>query len=353
MVAEAVTSLLVDRLKRARSARGWTAQQLADACAAAGAGSPTRGTLAKIESGARKTVSAEEIAVLAHVLGTTPTALLATEKWPFTVAVSTLHLVVVVEPDAIESGQFHVTSWRQEEADVWPPPRGESRLMPVEHLERHVAELASAAEAAWVEHTGPLNLEFVLPHELMDLPVHGWHQDFGVDGGRPLALDYAISVRSLERMRMPGWHRRWRIRWDSMIADPSPDRVYYAHPEDFGVPGRFEAALSDDRWTAVVLPGLAAPPLRDELPPALRSGLPIVLWHPRGSEAPVRERIRALAVEQSLVDLPLRIRSLRRDLQDDAVFADIARNLRLLWDDPRRLVFFGRAGEASPHAVMR
>jgi transcriptional regulator with XRE-family HTH domain len=58
-----------ERVRSLRRQRGWTAQRLAEECARAGQPSLTRGTLAKIESGVRKSVTAEELIVLAGSLG--------------------------------------------------------------------------------------------------------------------------------------------------------------------------------------------------------------------------------------------------------------------------------------------
>lgn len=338
MTEETVTRLLADRIKRARAVRGWTAQQLADACARAGGVTLTRGTIAKIESGARKSVTAEEIAVLAHVLGTTPTALLATPEWPFEPTTDpTLHLLVRVEPDAIDPQLVRVASWRQDVAGDWPPARGETRELPVGNVERLVADLAADAEAAWAEHSGALALEVLLPRDLLDLPVHRWRQEPELGSGRPLALDYAITVRSLERMRRPMWHRRWRLRWSSMAGDPSPDRVYFAGQEDIEAPDRFEAALTDERWAAVALGG----GMRELWLPAMRAGVPVAFWHPEASAASVREAVGSLVERDGLADLPLRTRSAR--LAED--FREITRDLVLLWDDPNRLVFDGGPDE--------
>jgi transcriptional regulator with XRE-family HTH domain len=63
----AITRQLAGRIRRMRLQRGWTAQQLADRCARAGARSLTRSAIAKIESGIRQSVTADEVAALAHV----------------------------------------------------------------------------------------------------------------------------------------------------------------------------------------------------------------------------------------------------------------------------------------------
>ncbi|WP_146060278.1 helix-turn-helix domain-containing protein [Amycolatopsis sp. CA-128772] len=77
-----VTAVVADRLRQLRVGRGWSAQRLADECALIEPSSLTRGTIAKIESGARKSITAEEIATLALVLGVTPNDLLETPETP-------------------------------------------------------------------------------------------------------------------------------------------------------------------------------------------------------------------------------------------------------------------------------
>lgn len=76
MYRTSVTSAVVaDRLRELRTQRGWSQQLLAEKCAAAGMPSLSRGKIAKIESGARKSIKLEEVAVLAQALGVPPAAL--------------------------------------------------------------------------------------------------------------------------------------------------------------------------------------------------------------------------------------------------------------------------------------
>jgi transcriptional regulator with XRE-family HTH domain len=77
MEHEPVAPLVADRVRRLRRERGWSAERLATACEEAGYKALTQSTIAKIESGVRKTVTATEIAGLAKALDITPTQLLA------------------------------------------------------------------------------------------------------------------------------------------------------------------------------------------------------------------------------------------------------------------------------------
>lgn len=66
-----VTPAMASQLRAARRLRDWTARELAERCIAAGARSLTRGTVAKIEAGARAYLTTEEVTVLERVLGPT------------------------------------------------------------------------------------------------------------------------------------------------------------------------------------------------------------------------------------------------------------------------------------------
>lgn len=76
------------RVKEARTRRGWTAQALADRCAAAGMPGLDRSTLAKIEAGRRQRIGVEELLTLAYVLDVAP-----------------VHLLVPID----EAGEYRVT----------------------------------------------------------------------------------------------------------------------------------------------------------------------------------------------------------------------------------------------------
>jgi two-component system nitrate/nitrite response regulator NarL len=79
-LATQLTAAVADAVRRLRDERGWTARELAEACLRAGAPSLTRATIAKIESGVRKSVTADELAVLARVLGVSSETLLGNDR---------------------------------------------------------------------------------------------------------------------------------------------------------------------------------------------------------------------------------------------------------------------------------
>ncbi|MFN2495938.1 MAG: hypothetical protein ABR608_08530 [Pseudonocardiaceae bacterium] len=259
-----------------------------------------------------------------------------------------LRLVISVQHDGIDPNRYLVSHWRQDEPREWPPPRGETRMVMFDELEQCVDDLVVSAERAWAGRSEVAALEFVLPRALLNLPVHLWHKERESGYPRPLCLDYPVVVRSLERMRSTHWHRAWHLRWQTLTDDPSPERVYFARPADTQVPHRIDAALADPRWTVMVLS--ASPPNQprpdgDELGAALRSGLPVLLWHPDVSSDVLREVVAWLVDDEGLGDLPARTQAARRAAFQAAALpfdSDIARNLVVLWDDPHHLVLPGQ-----------
>lgn len=267
---------------------------------------------------------------------------------------SRLHLMIVVVPDGIDPNLYQLSYWRQDDPAEWPPARGEIRTVTLDELERRVDDLVVSAERAWSGHAVAVALEFVLPRELLNLPVHRWRKEHDSGDPRPLCLDYPIVVRSLERMRSLHWHRVWHQRWQTLMNDPSAARVHFGQPADPRGIHRIDAVLSDPQWVLMVL--TAPPPCQpqpgpDELTAALRSGLPALVWHPEASSGVLREIVAWLVEGDGLGDLPGRAQASRQAaLQEAAAPFDvnIARDVVVLWDDPHRLVVLDQpAGQTS------
>ena len=74
---------LARRVREVRTARGWSAQELARRCAGLGLPALDRSTIANIESGRRQRVGVDELLVLALALGVAPVHLLVPldEQW--------------------------------------------------------------------------------------------------------------------------------------------------------------------------------------------------------------------------------------------------------------------------------
>ncbi|HET9139010.1 hypothetical protein [Actinophytocola sp.] len=262
-----------------------------------------------------------------------------------------LHLMIALEPDRLDSTRYHLSYWRQDDPGTWPPTRSEGGVTTEDRVEYDVDRVVVEAEEAWADQNASVALEIVLPRSLLHLQVHLWRKHHDSGSPRPLCLDYPIVLRSLERMSSRRLHRAWRDRWQSLQQDPSAARVHYCRPADTDFPHRIDAVLSDPEWVSAVLSAAPGPePLSeggfDELTAALHSGLPVVIWHAEASGADLRKVVELLLEEDGLADLPTRTQMSRRrsfmQLSEDTN-VDITKNLVLLWDDPTRLVVFGRS----------
>jgi hypothetical protein len=258
-----------------------------------------------------------------------------------------LHLLIAVEPYGPDRNRsWWVSCWRQDDPDMWPPPRADIGEVEAGELEFLVDKLVLDAEQAWCDESATVVLEFLLPRSLLGLDIFEWRKDHVFGNPRPLHLDYPIVLRSLDRMRARHWHRVWQDRWRSLVQDPSPARVHFGQPADMSEPYRVDALLSDPQWVSMVL--CAAPsaeqkpqPGTDEFAAALQRGLPAVIWHPQATPETLREVVTLLLDGRDLTELPERVQAARRDAfltSPSSANVNISGGLVVLWDDSRRRV---------------
>ena len=203
-----------------------------------------------------------------------------------------LYLMIVIRPDGIDPDLFVVCHWRQDDPAEWPPPCGDSLAVRTDELEEHVDDIVMQAEKAWSGCAAEVAVEFVLPRVLLNVPVHSWRSDRHSGDPQPLFISYPTVIRSLERMSSRQWHRKWRVRWSALLADPSVERVYFCRETDIEEQHKLDAILSDQQWVMMVL--TEAPPARpnggqDQLVAAFRAGLPVLAWHPTAGTDTLRE----------------------------------------------------------------
>ncbi|GAB3432911.1 hypothetical protein GCM10027436_08500 [Actinophytocola sediminis] len=250
-----------------------------------------------------------------------------------------LYLTIMLEPDAIDPGRCVLSYWRQDDPLTWPPTRGGVHEVSLAELEYRVDEVILDAERVWADQGISAAVEFLLPRTLLNLPVQRWRKEHGSGQPRPLGYDYRVSVRSLERMRTRHWHRAWHVRWDSMLADPSADRLRHSAEESGKHP--IDAVLIDPRWVGLVMANPPSPEPGtepDALVSALRGGLPVVFWHPEAGPADLRELVDwVLGGERGFIDL-LNRRKLANLPDADLTNDSLVRDLVVMWDDPKRVI---------------
>lgn len=256
-----------------------------------------------------------------------------------------LHLMITAEPDAIDPRRCVVSSWRQDDPLVWPPIRGDVRETTVEELEYQVDDIILDAEQVWAGQAVSVMIEFVLARSLLTLPVFRWRKEHRSGDPRPLAVDYQLGLRSLERMRTTYWHRPWRQRWQTVNHHPNLDQIHPFGPNNGAQ--RIDAVLSDLRWMGLVMeqppppqPEPVAGP--DALTAALRAGLPFVCWHPTAHPEDVRKQVDwLLRGESGFSDLPERHRTALLAAPAVPNSGDLVYDLVIMWEDPYRVIDFG------------
>jgi hypothetical protein len=177
------------------------------------------------------------------------------------------YLIIQLEPQIAAPDRVLVSSWRQWDVGTWCPVRSDEGEISMADVPWVVERLVAEMEAEWAgthsgrrSRAGELTIEFVLPDELLNLPVESWC--WGGDSTEPdeLGLRYPVVIRSLRRLRTPAWHRPWYRRWECLVGSsgtgPSPQahRSGNQHGEGF-------AALRAALWPHhVVCLVLSAPP---------------------------------------------------------------------------------------------
>ncbi|MFC9253034.1 VMAP-C domain-containing protein [Amycolatopsis thailandensis] len=253
-----------------------------------------------------------------------------------------LHLMIMLEPISGDPTRCTLAFWRQDDPEVWPPALGGVREIGIEEVEFRVDDVILETEGVWSGQSMSASVEFLLPRTLINLPVQRWAKEHGTGQPQPLRYGYRLGIRSLERMRARHWHRAWHVRWDSMVENPAAERLHYSGCAEFeGHP--IDAILSDEHWVGLVLakpPSPRADPgsAPDELTSALRSGLPVVLWHPDAEPENLRELLDwVLAEERGFIELPDR-RKLAYSGAAVPFKNSLAHDLVVMWDDPKRVI---------------
>ncbi len=154
---------LARRVREARTARGWSAQQVADRCARLGMPELDRSTIANIEIGRRKRVGVDEWLVLSLALGVAPVHLLVplTEEW-YAIAPGHLTGSSRVRPWirgdygiaglGLDSSSDDLTSYRAQRPDEeWTPPPVPTPEELERQREERVRQLLEAEEAGVIE----------------------------------------------------------------------------------------------------------------------------------------------------------------------------------------------------------
>jgi len=257
---------------------------------------------------------------------------------------SPVHLVMRLETAAPGTDWYHLC-WCLERYRPVRAVSGSGRLERLgrDYLEEAVSTLVRDVELALRDTSGRLILEFALPFELLDVEVEWWRKSQQYGPAKPLASDYMITLRSLERMYTTEWHRAWRARWRH-VQLPAATVTYWCADEHATDLLTLEAQLQTrEELTVLVLSG---PPVAGsrgfiELLAGLRTGVAGIVWNRSNGDqrAAVEESLRAYVAAGTAADLPAGARRLRLAAQTATAAEQsrhLGRHLALMWDDPER-----------------
>ncbi|MEU3465787.1 hypothetical protein ABZ721_38350 [Streptomyces sp. NPDC006733] len=254
------------------------------------------------------------------------------------------YLMIQFEPDAGDSESYYLSHWRQSDAEGWHPVPGETVHLHRDDLPAEVEKLVDAAEEMWADLRQPVILEFILPWELLNEPVEWWHKESSSASPTPLVMDYAVAVRSLERLRRAAWHRPWRKKWEQLKEQPAESEAYRPRPTgDLSYFFHLERELKEDEHAVCLV--LSQPPGgdetgRQEFLAGLRAGVPAMIWHRGDCADPLfREAVSQLVQDRGLGSLAERAAQWRKEalaLGPGAWDGHVGRHLAILLDDPER-----------------
>lgn len=263
------------------------------------------------------------------------------------------YLAIRITPDPLKGGRYTVAP------SFISPARG-SRWehgdavseVALDALKGVVSRIITDVEEIGGDRSADLWLEFVLPFELLNLPVDWWPRDLSEVPHVPLAVDYPVVIRSLDRLQNSAWHRFWRNRWLQLTISEHPSTSVYvnvAHRDGEHLRG-LGARLGDSQH--VVATVLSGPPLSGEghgsreLEAALRSGLPVAVWHRAGHSTQEFVDVVTGLLADGWQRFPAKVAAYRREAAirdaddqgdtDDQGTRHFGRDLTVLWDDPDR-----------------
>jgi len=259
---------------------------------------------------------------------------------------ATAYLIIQFEKYGGDDDTFIMSHWYQWASPTWSPVRGEHRYVRNGDLEAAVDEVLSETERRWAHQAGPVTIEIVLPWQLVNEPVDTWRKELRSSVPSPLVVEYPLVIRSLERLRSPEWHRRWRVRWRGVAAGGGSSRIFCAAPDQ--VDAQLEALLTGDEAAVVLV--LSDSPLPDsaaerQLLVGVRSGVPAIVWHRDPVLAVELCRVLRSMVESAngfaggMAQLPMHASKLRKSAWSEDPSASgrhVGHGFVILWDDPMR-----------------
>ncbi|MGI5370171.1 effector-associated domain 2-containing protein [Streptomyces sp. A244] len=259
------------------------------------------------------------------------------------------YLAILIErgDDGDGHGGYLVSSWTKE--DVFSPARPDfvDFVCSDGDLEMTVERAISSGEASLAGLDTPVQLEFLLGRDLVDLPIEEFstHRSSGLP--RSLVRHYQTVIRSLERQRDPSIQRVLKQRWRS-LRDTPHECSWHAVGGTGGLSASdLQDLLGRDRNGRVVAVALLDAPRKPEpgavhsYDVALREGVPAMLWdRSAGADSRLGDLADRLFQANQLNALATKVHESRGSLVSDEVL--------VLIDNPEN-VYVPLRRYQSPH----
>jgi hypothetical protein len=254
------------------------------------------------------------------------------------------YLVVRIEQDLLDPDQLVVVHWQHNDPTGWHPQRGRQFTGGLDQVRAHISDLVARAESGWARNASNIVIEFLLPYNLLNLPVDQWDLEADSILPRPLGLHYQVVVRSLDRARSPRWHREWRRRW-ALLKMAQTELTNFednwlwsngAKPRQLTALDARLAARRD--VVSLVLRSVPEGKEPGEVMVGLRTGVPVMVWQRSDSNRSAFDA-EIKAMRDNLPSLAESLRLLRGAAkQASRPESHVGSRVSLLWDDPDRPV---------------
>lgn len=256
-------------------------------------------------------------------------------------------LVVMVEPADDSSADVFVRHWVNPAPGYWEPVAGRIERATLDTLAPAVGRAIDRGGSRWAgvakdENNPPVQVEFVLPFEFLNLDMARLELGTRTRVPLPIGIRYHIHLRSLERMRDRNTEElgRWRARW-KQLKESGAAQAHRWQGEQGGRLDIWRADLeANPRLTAVILDVPALPDRGLEaLITAIELGVGLAAWDRRPESPDLSGEVLALLLASPPTQLSARISQLRKDaerLGRDSL--SLGKHIAFFWDDPNRLV---------------
>lgn len=252
-------------------------------------------------------------------------------------------LVVHLRPSVEQPGRFRYTVSEYRDASTVTVAAETEHAV---YLTEARAFLRGVVAEAVRRLRGDVQLEFVVPGNLMDLDFERWNPDerqpWSTLGDR-----HPLVVCSLDLHESPHTAREWRRRWFAIGDVPALPLRRMPCDAWKGDLGRLQAEVRGSEPYVPVFP--TSPVDTGALEAMLAAGVPVVLWRrkscpgaPDGAHQDCPGQRFAAALFHDLTDvhrddLPEQVRRLRTSAAEQPEHEHIGDDLVLLWDDPDRV----------------